>query len=371
MTILPAIFDSHEPAGLKLYLGVVPVEAVDLYPVIQSVAITVSRREPGVATLTLSAMRETDGSWPVLDGGWFTRWNPIRLVADFGAYQEDVLWGYVMKVTPEFPADRGAAKVTVEVQDETIALDRQTVTREWNTEDMAAPLGDLSILTTIATTYRLFVSPDSGTGQSPPSLTQDATDFRFLSERAEKCGYELRVMFGEVYFGPPRLDGEPQPTILVYAGPDTTARDFKVEEEAALPAEATMGASDPSAPGGGTTVTVSPRLPVLGRDPAWTEGADGLPPFSWAIKSEGDTPPDAAEMLAQAKVDAASLSIRAEALVDSTLYGHVVLPGRTIRVDGIGQRYGGRFYVDVIEHVFDPTGYTQRLTLLKNGVNEG
>ena len=76
-------------------------------------------------------------------------------------------------------------------------------------------------------------------------------------------------------------------------------------------------------------------------------------------------------MLAQAKVDAASLSIRAEALVDSTLYGHVVLPGRTIRVDGIGQRYGGRFYVDVIEHVFDPTGYTQRLTLLKNGVNEG
>ena len=113
MTILPPIFDAPGPAGLKLFLGRVPMEAAELYPVIAQVSVTVSRREPGVATLTLSAMREPNGAWPVLDGGFFTRWNPIRLVADFGAYQEDVLWGYVMKVTPEFPAEWKAGALAV------------------------------------------------------------------------------------------------------------------------------------------------------------------------------------------------------------------------------------------------------------------
>jgi hypothetical protein len=116
---------------------------------------------------------------------------------------------------------------------------------------------------------------------------------------------------------------------------------------------------------------MQPNLKVLGRDPAYEEGQTGLPPFSWQIKPEGDPAPDAAQMLAQAKVNEASLSITAEAVVDSTLYGHVINPGATIGVDGIGLRYGGGFYVDAVEHVFDSAGYTQKATLLKNGINGG
>lgn len=369
--ILPRIFDVIEPAGLKIHLGTVPIEAQELYPVLESVTVTVARQQPGVATLVLTAMRDETGAWPVLDGGHFTRWKPIRISADFGSYQEDVLWGHVLKVTPEFPADRGGAKVTVEVQDETIALEREQITRDWNGPSSQTLLSDGAILRSIASRNRLRVAPDCAEGQTTAVLSQDKTDFRFLAELAEKSGYEFRIQFGEVYFGPMRLDGTPQDSLLVYAGPDTTCLEFSIEEEAGLPQEAVMAAVDDSATAEAAVARVTPDLTILGRDAAYEEGQTGLAPFSWQIRQEGDETPDAARILAQAKVNAASMSIKAEALVDSTLYGHVVMPGRTIGVDGIGERYGGRFYVDAVEHVFDQGGYTQKLSLLKNGLNEG
>lgn len=370
MVVLPQIFDTVEPAGMKLFLGAVPVEAVDLYPVLLSVAATIGRKDPGVAVIELSLMRDETGAWPVLDGGWFTRWNPIRIVADFGTHDEDILWGYVLKTTPEFPKDRGAAKVSVEIQDETIALDRQAVTREWNTPSSDTVMSDGQIAASVAADHRLTPGR-GGEGLQVTPLTQDKTDFRFLSERAEKTGYEFRVQFGEMYFGPIDFSGTPQGALLVYAGPDSQVLEFSIEEEAALPSEATMGVIDTEASGEPEDIRVQPDLPVLGRDAAHQEGPGGLQPFAWAIRQEGDASPDAARMLAQAKVNEASLSIRAEALVDSTQYGHVIQPGRLITVDGIGERYGGRFYVDSVEHVFDAEGYSQKVVLLKNGLNEG
>jgi hypothetical protein len=368
---LPQIFSFVEPAGLKLFLGPIPVEAVDLYPVLESVTVNVSRKEPGVATIVLSAMRDETGAWPVLDGGYFTRWNPVRIQADFGGYAEDVLWGHVLKVTPEFPADRGAAKATVEIQDESIALDRAAVNREWNSASSPTDMSDGMIVSSIATSNRLSIAMDGGQGLTVNPMTQDKTDFRFIAERAEKTGYEFRVQFGEVYFGPINLSGTPQDTLLVYAGPDTSVREFSIAEEGGMPAEAVMATVDTGGSGEAIEARMAPNLPILGRMAAFDEGQTGLQDFSWQIKGEGDAAPDAAEMLAQAKVNEASLSITAEALVDSTIYGHVVQPGRTINVDGIGERYGGRFYVDNVEHVFDAEGYTQKTSLLKNGVNEG
>lgn len=365
---IPSLFAAAEPASLKLYLGVLPVEAVDLYPVLETVTVTVSRKEPGVATIVLSAMRDETGAWPVLDGGYFSRWKPVRVVADFGLYGEDVLWGYVLKVTPEFPADRGAAKVTVEIQDETIALDRQSQRQSWNTPDVTPTLSDGAIVSNIVAGHRLKPAAGNGAGLSQGTLTQDKTDFRFISELAEAVGYEFRVQFGEAYFGPMTLTGDTQEALLVYAGPDTSVMEFSIEEEAALPVEARMATVGE---GGGEEITVPPDLPVLGMQAAYDEGGAGLDAFLWDVRQEGDADATAAEMLTQSKVNAASLSIKAEALVDSTQYGHVIQPGRLIEVDGIGHRYGGRFYVDTVEHVFDSAGYVQKAVLLKNGIFEG
>lgn len=371
MSLIPDIFRNIEPAGVRIYTGTVPVEIADLYPVLQSVTLQVGRSQPGAGHLVLTLGRNEIGIWPVLDGGYFERWKPIRIAADFGSYAEDVLWGNIVKIAPEYPQDRGAAKVTIEVQDQTIAMDRQQQTRNWGDSESPQPITDRLIAQSIAATYGLRLALDCGEGQRSQVLVQDKTDFAFLKERAEAVGYEFRVLMGEVYFGPLRLQGAPQPEILVYAGPDSNCLSFQIDEEAAVPDRAVTAAVDTKGDGKASETQLSPDLPILGtRSLAASGAASGLPENVIRLRQEGDRAPEAGRMLAQAKINEASLAIKAEALIDSTLYGHVLLPGKLVRIDGVGLRYGGRYYVDSVEHVFDATGYRQKAALLKNGIEE-
>lgn len=372
MTNLPEIFKVVEPASIKIFTGNVPVEIADLYPVLENVTLSVSRKEAGAGSLVFTSGRDTDGDWPVIDGGYFERWSPIRVQADFGSYSEDVFWGYVVKITPEYPEDRGAAKVTIEVQDQTIALDREQRTRDWGDSESEQTLTDSMIAASILSEYNFRLDTLSADGQANTVVTQDKTDFIFLGERAEAAGYEMRILFGEMYFGPIRLEGEPQAPLLVYAGPDTNCLSFKVDEESAVPDEAVTATVDTGGTGQAEETIVTPDLPILGTEAAnKAAAAAGVPVMRERMRQEGDTPPEAARMLAQAKINEASLSITAEAIIDSTIYGHVLLPGKLVTVDGVGRKYGGRFYVDMVEHVFDAAGYTQKALLMKNGINEG
>jgi hypothetical protein len=369
--ILPDIFNVAEPASVKILTGTVPQEITDLYPVLQTIQVQISRKEPGAGNLVLGLSRNESGDYPVLDGDYFERFRPIRIIADFGAYTEDVIWGYIVNISPEYPKDRGTAKVTIEFQDQSIALDRSQVTRVWGDSESGNTLSDQTIARTVLSDYGFRLSSDSGQGIEHVTLNQDKTDFRFLSELAEALGYEWRLMFDEAYLGPIRLSGEAQAPILVYAGPDTSCLEFKIEEEAATPYQALTSSVD-TASNELSETTLSPDLPLLGSESLREAANDsGVPDFVWRMRQEGDKPPEAAQILAQGKINEASLAIRAEAVIDSTAYGHVLLPGKLVTVDGIGQRYGGRFYVDSVEHSFDALGYTQTATLLKNGINEG
>jgi phage protein D len=370
--ILPDICNVSEPASIKITTGIVPIEITDLYPVLVTANIQVSRKEPGIGTLEFTATRDEDGSWPVLDGGYFERWKPIKIVADFGSYSEDIIEGFIVKLTPEFPQEKGTAKVTVEIQDQTIALDREQITKTWGDSTSDKMLTDKSIVASVLAGYQYKLDVDSADGQSRLTLNQDKTDFRFLTELAEAVGYEFRLMNSTVYFGPIKLSGTPQSTILVYAGPDTNCLEFKVDEDAAVPDSATTASVDTQDSGEASEEELTPNLTILGATAAnEAANSNNVPGYVWRMRQEGDNPPAAAQMLAQAKINEASLSIKAECVIDSTIYGHVLLPGKLVNVDGIGQRYGGRYYVDAVEHAFDALSYTQKASLLKNGINEG
>ena len=369
--MIPAFkFRNIEPASVKIIAGAVPVEIADIYPALQTVSVQVSRSAPGAGTLVLSAARDEFGAWPVLDGGYFERWSPIRIVGDFGTYQEDVLWGHVVKITPDFPKERGQAKVTIEFQDECYMLDREQVNKVWGSADASAMLTDQSIARTVLAGHGLRLSLNSAIGQSFRTITQDKTDYRFIAGLAEAVGYEFRIMFGEGHFVPVTLAGEPQEPILVYAGADSNCISFQMADEATVPDKARAAVVDGASNRAPQSRVLDPDLPVLGRRPAKSDVSGGQP-FVWNLRQEGDMSPSTAEKLAQARINLASLSITAECEIDSTLYGHVVQPGKLISVDGIGQRYGGRFYVDQVEHRVDASGYRQKLKLLKNGLDEG
>jgi len=92
--------------------------------------------------------------------------------------------------------------------------------------------------------------------------------------------------------------------------------------------------------------------------------------FMWKMTRLGGT--NEAELLARAQkmVNEFSMKVKAEGELDGSLYGHVLRIGEPVGVDGVGERYGGIYYVDAVKHRFSMDGYRQTFTLLRNGYGD-
>jgi hypothetical protein len=336
-----------------------------LYPYLREVRVELGRERAGVASLVFDTRRDESGRWTVQDAEVLTPWEPLVVEAVFGTRRtEELLRGYVREVRADYPADSGAASVTVVCQDESLAMDREHVRRVWGAD---VPTTDRVLVTEIAGRYGLRVDVTSGAGMSGLVVPQDATDIRFLRARAEANGYELLVQGGELYFGPMRLTAEPQPTLRVYAGLDTHCRSLTITTDGHLPNAVAVD----MAPEDGTTPSrreLVPDLPLLGTQPAHggREGRD----FTWLLSREGSVDEEELVARAQRKVNDFSLRVRAEGEVDGTAYGHVLKVGQPVAVDGVGEWLGGVFYVDAVTHVFSRDGYRQGIRLLRNAYGD-
>jgi phage protein D len=255
--------------------------------------------------------------------------------------------------------------VTVECQDDSIALDREHKRRNWGAD---VPATDQLILMEIAGGYGLLPDPESGAGQSGLVLNQDATDIVFLRERAEANGYELIFREGAIYFGPMRVSSSPQETILVYAGPDTHCFRFAARSDGHRPDRVMLQLASSS----GSSVdeqTVSPDLPLMGIQSADSSNS-GLPEFAWRMSRQGGR--NQSEMLprAQRQANENAMKVRADGELDGSLYGHVLLTGLPVAVDGVGEWLAGVYYVDQVTHRFSMDGYRQSFTLLRNAYGD-
>jgi phage protein D len=354
---------SRAPAACIITVDGTPLD--DLYPVLVSVEVGTSRGEAAAATLIFETRRFEDGSWNVQDLDLLKPWAPIKIEAAFGERTEEVMRGFILRVDADYPANPGETKLTVTCQDESLPLDRAHVREQWGAD---GPLSDGVILATIAGRHNLAPHPDSADGQQGLSLNQDDTDIKFLKERAEANGYELIFREGTVYFGPMRLTLAPQDNIMVYAGRDTNCINFSLTDDGHLPDKV---AYDIAAREGDQTESeeIEPDLELLGTTPA-TSADSGLGDFVWRLSRAGESTPEEAAARALAKANENAMKITATGELDGTLYGHVLRVGEPVGVDGIGQRYGGIYYVDTVDHRFDMAGYRQTFTLLRNAYGD-
>jgi phage protein D len=340
-------------------------EIVDFYPFLAEVTVAASRSTAATARLRFETRRDERGRWSVEDAGVFSTWATLKIEAAFGPHREEVFRGYVREVAADYPSNAGEATVTVECQDDSLALDREQRRRNWGAD---VPTTDQMILAAILGDYGLALHPESCSGQSGLVLNQDATDIAFLRERAEANGYELIFSAGQVYFGPLRVSAAPQETILVYAGPDTHCSRLTVRSDGHRPERVMvqLAATD------GDQVDeqiIVPDLPLMGTQSAESQGA-GLRDFTWRLSRQGGR--NEAEMRARAQRHANenSLRVRAEGELDSTQYGHVLQVGLPVAVDGVGEQLSGTYYVDEVIHRFSVDGYTQGFTLLRNAYGD-
>jgi hypothetical protein len=356
----------REPAECIIKIGTGEEEITDLYPFLTEVVVECSRIEASVATLKFESRRDENGRWIMQDDKRIVTWQWVMIEAAFGSTTEEVMRGYVREVNADYPQDPGAATVTVECQDESLKLDREHVCRVWGGD---APTSDQAIVTEIVSTrHGLMLHPDNAAGQSTLVLNQNKPDIRFLRDRAEANGYELIFSHGQVYFGPMRVDAEPQAVIMVYAGCDTHCINFSVNSDAHQPDKVTVDVPD-AIGSGTTTVEIEPDLAGLGPDSA-DSSSSGLGDFVWRLPQAGGSNVDKLSARAQQRANEAAMKIKANGEMDGALYGHVLRVGEPVPVDGIGKRYAGTYYVDTVTHRFDVNGYRQTFTLLRNAYGD-
>ena len=340
-------------------------EIDEMYPALVEVVVDADRSRATTATLVFEARRLEDGLWTVQDDDHFKPWVPIKIAAVFGDESEEVMRGYVKEVRAEYPAEKGAAKVTVNCQDDSLVLDRTHIEQNWG-ED--APITDGAIASEIASRNGLQLLDTPGTGQTVEALNQNSTDIRFLLKRAQANGFEIIFREGKLYFGDMRLDAEVQPIILVYAGADTNCISFSIQDDGHKPDKVAYHiAADVGSTSSPTEVT--PNLKVLGNEPAHSANS-GLTDFVWRPQRQGVSDDTQMKAIAQHMANEQSMKITATGELDGSLYGHVLRIGEPVGVDGVGERYSGTYYVDAASHRFDVNGYKVTFRLLRNAYGD-
>jgi phage protein D len=340
-------------------------EIDDLYPGLIEATVEADRKEWTTATLVFETRRLEDGEWTVQDDDRVKPWVTVKITAVFGDDREEVMRGYIREVRAEYPSDRGSARVTVTCQDDSLLLDRRHVDQRWG-ED--APTTDGQIAGAIAARHGLGLTEPPDEGMTVQDLNQNTTDQEFLSKRAEANSYEVIFREGQMHFGGMRLDADPQPTIMVYAGPDTHCIRFDLQDDGHKPdriayqVAAESGTESP-------VEEVTPDLPLLGNEPANSEGA-GLDDFVWRPQRRGVSDDSQMRAIAQALANEQSMKIKAEGELDGSRYGHVLLTGLPVGVDGLGTRHNGVYYVDAATHRFDADGYRVDFRLLRNAYGD-
>lgn len=359
---------AKERAPAECLVKVNGQEITALYPFLLEITVQCGRAEAATASLTFETRRDELGRWTVQDAELLTPWAPVEIHAAFGHRTEEVMRGYIREVKLDTPQDAGAAQVRVECQDDSIRLDREHHRKTWGSSTL--PSSDRLLLMEILSGYGLLPHPDNEGGQDRlVGIAQDDTDIKFLKSRAEFNGYELIFREGLVYFGPMRLDADPQDTLLIYAGADTNCLSLTAQvnghQADAVAYDAPAESGDGVSPS-----TVDPNLTVLGRQRADSRAA-GLEPFVWRLQAEAGADANRLQALAQQKANELDIQrVHAEGELDGTLYGHVLQAGLPVGVDGLGDWLSGIYYVDTVTHTFNPQGYRQRFTLLRNALGD-
>ena len=354
---------TREPAECVITVGGRDIDA--FYPLLAEVTVDCRRSGATTAQMRFETRRDAQGRWTVQDAGIFIPWATVRIEAAFGSRSEEVMRGYIREVAADYPQTPGEASVTVACQDDSLALDREHRRRNWGAD---APATDQLILAGIAGDHGLAVDPESGPGQTGLVLNQDATDIVFLRERAEANGYELIFREGRIYFGPMRVSASPQETVCVYAGPDTHCFRFSARSDRHRP----DGVILQLAAGEGASVeeqTITPDLPSMGTRSADSTGS-GLRDFAWRMSRQGGRNPSEMAARAQRLANENALKVRGEGELDGSLYGHVLLTGLPVAVDGVGEWLAGVYYVDRVQHRFSMDGYRQSFTVLRNAYGD-
>ncbi len=264
----------------------------------------------------------------------------------------------------------GEARLVVTGEDLSRMLDRRERSRTFpNQSDADIVRGILG-----AAEYAMLgLRPDVTTTRIRPNETQrvpsqQGTDLATINALAQRNSYvfyiEPTAVPGQsvAYWGPEKRLGAPQPALTVDMGAETNVESsISFQLNALGPVEHEVGRQEPASRQRLPTLPMAPARPPLARTPA---AALRQTIDRQAAKLDSDRAGQVAATTAGRAADA----LTATGEVDAGRYGRALRARRLVGVRGVGDSFGGLYYVSDVRHNISVGTYRMSFTLSREGI---
>ena len=312
---------------------------------------------PGMFTFTLAGWETVEMKPKWIDDDLFREGGEVEVSIGYRDQAVKLIVGEITGVEPDF-GEGTPPTLTLRGYDRSHRLARARKSRSFS------QCKDSDIASQLASECGLRPSVEDSGVVLPYVLQHNQTDLEFLSVRAARIGYELRVQDRDLVFKPRPLDASPALTLH-----------REVELLSFHPRLSTLGQVselqvrgwDPSRKqeivAHGTRGDERTQLEGSASGPVATQNA-----FDSINSARIRTPvqsQDEADLLARSGFAEMALQfIRAE----GTCIGEPRLrAGTVVKVEGLGQRFTGLYYVTATEHVFGSRrGYRTHFAARRN-----
>ncbi len=284
----------------------------------------------------------------------------IGYAGNAGWLEEPVITGRITVLDPSFPSS-GVPSLTVQGYDSSFSL-YKSVVKEGRTHDEEGSYQD--IVRSIARDHNLkegeidqVTRPCERTTQNPRE-----SDYAFLKKLADRIGFEFFVRNREVYFRKPNDDSEE--VLTLKWGKELISFSPRMSTANVVSRVTVRGHNqrDPSNPiiGEATLDDLEFREPGA-RMAAESAGAEvedfehDLP-----VSSQEDASAQAAALLARA--NNSFIEGSCECIGTPSLR-----TGVNVRIEGVGKRFSGRYYVKSVRHSIGDGGYTTTFEVRRGG----
>jgi phage protein D len=292
-----------------------------------------------------------------IDDALFTEGNPIEIELGYRDSTQLLFSGEIVGLEPDFP-EGAPPTLTVRAYDRRHRLMRERHTRSFLDST------DSDIASRIADDAGMGVRSDDSEVVHPYVLQHNQTDWQFLAARAASIGWELRMEDGDLALRARPVGAKPALTLhrdedLLSFRPrlstmgQTGARELRAwsaKDKQAVVANASVGDEGPLLQG------------------STSGGAAARHAFHHVGSSVVNRPvqsqPEADQLARQAFRELALHYVRADGLC----IGEPELrAGIVVSLVGLGERFGGSYYVSSAEHRFDvASGYRTRFEARRN-----
>ncbi|MBP6787056.1 MAG: hypothetical protein KA170_05665 [Candidatus Promineofilum sp.] len=360
--------------GLQLLLLVgrtVPRPAgYDVMSAFVSAEVSDSTTQANVFTLTFTLGRSPVLDYPLLRDNVFAPLNRVVIAVQFNALTEVLIDGVVTEQQVASGSRPGEARLVVTGEDLSRMLDRRERSRTFPNQSDADIVRSILGAAEYAT---LGLRPDVTTTRIRPNETQrvpsqQGTDLATINTLAQRNSYvfyiEPTAVPGQsvAYWGPEKRLGAPQPALTVDMGAETNVESsINFQLNALGPVEHEVGRQEPASRQRLPTPPMAPARPPLARTPAAALRRT-------IDRRAAPLDSDRAGQVAATTAGRAADALTATGEVNAGRYGRALRARRLVGVRGVGDSFGGLYYVSDVRHTISVGSYRMSFTLSREGI---